>query len=123
MRLLKRKSMDWGHTGSTRFRKTEHLGIDEQAALKLIENNELESLKVGKKRFVLGGHIVRWKARHPDGPNGGDALSQKRVSFNSAIKVTLEDAKRASFVAGIYNGRRVYLQRRFLHRVQHRLLE
>ena len=49
---------------------TEHLGIDEQAALKLIENNELESLKVGKKRFVLGGHIVRWKARHSDGPNG-----------------------------------------------------
>jgi excisionase family DNA binding protein len=40
----------------------EHLGLDTHTVVKLVDEGELGSLKVGKNIFVLGGHIVQWKA-------------------------------------------------------------
>jgi hypothetical protein len=40
-----------------------HLGLDENSVRRLIDSTELESIDVGKKVFVLGGHIARWKNR------------------------------------------------------------
>jgi hypothetical protein len=40
----------------------EHLSLDQGSVAKLVDANELGSLKVGRHIFVLGGHIVRWKA-------------------------------------------------------------
>jgi excisionase family DNA binding protein len=41
---------------------TAYLQVDEATVLRLCETAELGSLKIGRKRFVLGGHIARWKA-------------------------------------------------------------
>jgi hypothetical protein len=41
-----------------------HLGIDYALARRMTAKGELETTKVGKRVFVLGGHIVRWKMRY-----------------------------------------------------------
>lgn len=40
------------------------LGIDYALARRMTAKGDLETTRVGKRVFVLGGHIVRWKMRH-----------------------------------------------------------
>ena len=55
----------------------EHLNLDANAVAKLVGTNELGSLKVGRHTFILGGHIVQWKARSSVTPEIADTTHEK----------------------------------------------
>lgn len=38
----------------------QHLSLDANSVAKLVETNALDSLKLGRHTFILGGRIVQW---------------------------------------------------------------